>query len=515
MSSPPTTSVRLDRYTRISELGDALHVLLRNGIPILALIILVLVARLFLQDKPGWMALMWIGAGTCLALLTWQNAGIGLPLLPLLAMQHLAVYGIPLVNRNDTIVRYAESLVDDAGLEVLILLAASSAAWRFGMQVFRPAPPTAYALRVFAIEGNKVLNRIGIALIITSAGYELLSSLHLIGIVMAVLPAGTQSIAMAIIGSAGMSGYFLVAMFIAGGEARPSTRTIFWSILVLHLILLTSSILLSSVINIVGAVVIGLFWGSGRMPRRFLLVCTVVLSFLNVGKFEMRERYWGAGGQVSTNVNLTGLPAYYWEWCGYSVDKLVGYEEPSGNKSEEKAQTMLARMDNMQNLLYVSDKVVNEKKPVLGGETYSLIPPLLIPRIFWPEKPRSHEGQALLNVHYERQTRADTFSTYVAWGLLPEAYGNFGPVWGAVILGVVLGFMFAWLENATAAKPLLSLEGMVTFAVLIGFASSFEMVSSVLVTALFQSIVTISVACLPFVQNMLVVRPEEDAEAET
>jgi hypothetical protein len=121
----------------------------------------------------------------------------------------------------------------------------------------------------------------------------------------------------------------------------------------------------------------------------------------------------------------------------------------------------------------------------------------------------------MLNVHFGRQSRADSFTTYIAWGLLPEAYGNFGSTWGAVILGVVLGGLFAWLENLTASKPLLSLEGMVTFALFIGLASSFEMVSSVLITSLFQSVVTIALACFPFVQRMTVIRPEEEPAGET
>ncbi|CAM2830422.1 hypothetical protein [Rariglobus hedericola] len=507
--------VTLDRYTRISELGDTLHSLLNKGIPIVGIIILLLVLKMFLQDAPGWLGLLWIGAGTCIGLLVWHSAGIGLPLLPLLAIQHFAVYGIPLINRNETLADYSDTLRDRAGMEVLILMVVCSISWRFGMQLFRPSPPVAHTLRIFVTEGNKVLNRLGVALILTSAGYELLNTLHLTSAVLSLFPAGTQSIVVAIIGAAGMSGYFLVSMFIASGEAHRNTRTIFGVVLVSHLILMTASILLSSVINIIGAVTLGLFWGSGRMPKMFLLICAITLSFLNIGKFEMRERYWGASGQVTTNVSIAKFPAYYWEWAGYSTNKIFGQTDDYVGKKNDNRQTMLSRMDNMQNLLYVSNKVTVEKTPVLGGETYSLIPPLLIPRILWPDKPRAHEGQALLNVHYGRQSQADTFTTYVAWGLLPEAYGNFGPIWGAVILGVTLGIIFAWIENATAAKPLLSLEGMVTFSLLIGFAASFEMVSSVLVTSLFQSIVTISMACIPFVQSTSVIRPEEsEAESE-
>lgn len=507
--------VRFDRFTRISELGDALHVLLPKVVIAIAVLVLVLALKLFLTDTPGWLALIFIGAGTCLALVIWQSGGIGLPLLPLLAIQHLVVYGVPLVNSNEIVASYPESLMDQAGIEVLILLAVTAATWRFGMQVFRPAQPVAFALKVFATEGNRVLNRAGIALIIVAAGYEFANSLGVVAVVMDILPSGSQSIVVAMINAVGMSGYFLVAMFVASGEASGSTRNIFWCVLVSHLVLLTSSLLLSSVINIIGAVVIGLFWGSGRMPKRFLLICAVALSILNIGKFEMRDKYWGPTDEAVTSVSPAQLPAYYWEWIGHSSDKIFGNDQTNESVRDQKRQTLLARVDNMQNLLFAINGVTNENIAPLRGATYAIIPPLLIPRILWPEKPRTHEGQVMLNVHFGRQSRTESFSTYIAWGLLPEAYGNFGSIWGAAILGIVLGGLFAWIENLTASKPLLSLEGMVTFALFIGIASSFEMVSSVLVTSLFQSMVTIGFACLPFVHRMTVIRPDAESTGET
>ncbi len=500
----------LDRYTRIGELGDALHGVLKKGIAIVVLIIVVLVARMFFSEAIGWLALLWIGVGTCVALITWRRGGIGLPLLPILAIQHFAVYGIPLINGNETLAGYDTTLIDRAGMEVLILLVACSTAWRMGMEFFRPSKPTALTLRVFTGDSNRALNRVGVALITLSAGYELVRLLGLIDEVMAALPSGTSSIAVAIVNAAGRSGYFLVAMFVAGGGASASTRAIFWCVLTAHLILLSSSILLSSVINIVGAVVIGLFWGSGRLPKSFIIVCATSLAFLNMGKFEMRERYWGAEGQIGKHTGIGGFPAFFSEWAGYSLEKFSGGAGEEETSTRAKRQTMLARMDNLQNLLFVSDRVTNGNSPVLMGETYAIIPPLLIPRILWPEKPRTHEGQIRLNVHFGRQLREDSFTTYIAWGLLPEAYGNFGPFWGACLLGVALGLIFAGLENLTVNKPLLSMEGMVTFVLLIGIAASFEMVASVLITSLFQAVLTVIMACAPFVDSTTLVRPEDD-----
>ena len=147
----------------------------------------------------------------------------------------------------------------------------------------------------------------------------------------------------------------------------------------------------------------------------------------------------------------------------------------------------------------------------LYGATYELIPPLLVPRIFWPDKPRAHEGQVRLNVHFGRQDLDATFQTYIAWGLLPEAYGNFGAKAGAIFLGFGLGLLFAWLENFTARKLLLSLEGFIAFTLLLDMAGSFEMVASVLVTTVFQSVVLLIVASVPFVERMVLRRPRAES----
>ncbi len=72
---------------------------------------------------------------------------------------------------------------------------------------------------------------------------------------------------------------------------------------------------------------------------------------------------------------------------------------------------------------------------------------------------------------------------------------------GNLILGAFLGICCAWLENFTARKQLLSLEGFISFTLLLGFMGSFEMVASVLVTSVFQSVMVLIVASIPFVER--------------
>jgi len=240
-------------------------------------------------------------------------------------------------------------------------------------------------------------------------------------------------------------------------------------------------------------------------------VVILLLGFLNLGKITMRERYWGVTGDTEYTVALTQLPRFYTEWADASFAALVPPEHDDrtsvSRESPAKGQSLLERVNNLQNLLFVIDAVEVGHIAPLHGATYGIIPPLLLPRIFWPDKPRTHEGQIMLNVHFGRQDLDSTFQTYIAWGLLPEAYGNFGSVIGSVILGVVLGLFFAALENFTAPKVLISLEGFISFMVLLGMMGSVEMVASVLVTSIFQSAVVLVVATLPFVERTVLKRP--------
>ena len=69
------------------------------------------------------------------------------------------------------------------------------------------------------------------------------------------------------------------------------------------------------------------------------------------------------------------------------------------------------------------------------------------------------------------------------------------------MLGVFLGIFFSWIENMTARKLIVSLEGFLSLSLMMNLMNSFEMVASVLVTTIFQSFVIIFVASFPFVQR--------------
>lgn len=504
----------------MGDLTLAIRRTLHSALPYFIAALVFAAAYLGFIGSPGLVAFTLIAVGAIIALRTWAAHGIGVPLLPMIAVQQLAVNTVPILNGHEILTEYSPRQISEAGLEVLVFLGALTFSWLGGIRLMRAARPIAYVLVGVDREGAGGLARIGFIFVSIATSYLILQSLGYTYTLLAALPSGSSSVIMAAIGAASACGFFLLAMLVGSRALTMTGQIAFWALMTVNCLLSASSLLLSAAAVVVFAVWIGLFWGTGRIPWRFTLITLVAISFFNTGKYAMRGRYWETAEEENrATFDLLQLPSFYAEWSRASFQSFISSDnEPddaiAGRRgTTERARvtelSLLDRLNNLQNILYVVHAVQEENIPTLGGKTYVIIPPLLVPRVLWPGKPRTHEGQVLLNVHYGRQRDVEsTFKTYVAWGLLAEAYGNFGAIKGTLILGLVLGLCFAWAENFTALKPLLSTEGFVAFVVFSGLANSYEMVSSVLVTAIFQSTIPVIVAASPFVRRTTIVRPE-------
>ncbi len=506
------------RQARIGELAVRARKALKLPIPILAVATITASIVLFVNAESGGVALLLIGLSACFALMVWRGRGAGLPLMPMIILQHVLVYGLPLIASRDTLAVYSDALMTKAGVEVLFFLLALAAAWRAGMTLLTPGRPVCYALRDFNKGGTRKLGTIGFSLISGALLYQIVERSGMVDTVLSVLPGEFWPVIWAVISAGGVCGSFIVSLLMGGGAFSVGQRLVFWLILTAFCYIASSSFLLSSAILMLITVMVGFFWSSGRIPWIYLFVVFVIFSFLNVGKVVMRERYWGdRGADNIPEFPLTQIPEIYAEWAEASYDCITGdniTKQPTFASSDAvpEQQTLLKRVNNMQNLLFVIDAVETNHVELLHGQTYSIIPMLLIPRFIWPEKPRTHEGQVILNVHFGRQDLMSTETTYIAWGILPEAYGNFGPFLGAVIVGCFLGFVFAWVEQHTVNKLVISVEGFVAFVVFLSLADSFEFVASVLVTSLEQSIIPI-VAATAFFARRTVLPPRTAPKA--
>lgn len=515
MSASTRPAAALDRYTTMGELSLNVRGALQKMLFPIGIALALAALSIAVTRSPGLIAFTLMGSGAMLALWVWAGAGKGVPILPMIVVQQLVISGMPIVTHHEIVSSYPESFVTEAGVEVFIFCCSLVAAWKVGLNAFSAAPPIAYALVGVDREGIAGLSRLGFGLAVAATGVLFLQSLNLFDVLFSLLPAGMYPIVAAVVAAASACGFFLLAMILGSGELKPTGRIMFWTLMSANCLISASSLLLSSAFGVISAVVIGLMWSTGRPPWRFIILTMTLISLMNIGKYGMRDRYWRNldADRPEVTMSLTRLPSFYAEWAQCTAESLAASHNPPPTIGYGRAvsrggeQSLFERLNNLQNLLYVIDAMERGKVTPLNGETYALIPPLLIPRIFWPEKPRTHEGQVRLNVHFGRQLLESTLTTYIAWGLLAEAYGNFGAVKGSIIIGAALGLFFAWAEMYTSRKPLLSTEGFIAFAIFLGLANSYEMVASVAVTSIFQSLVPIIAACAPFVRRKTVVRP--------
>ena len=163
-----------------------------------------------------------------------------------------------------------------------------------------------------------------------------------------------------------------------------------------------------------------------------------------------------------------------------------------GPKDDEGPSSVFERSGNLHMLLLVQKKTPDEV-PYFNGATYAPIPRLLIPRFLDDEKGISHAGNVMLTVNYGLQTLEQTRSTSIGWGLLPEAYANFGYL-GIAGLAIVLAIFYGFITNLTVGVPMTSLR--FVLGLLIMAAATRADTMGVFVTTQFQGVVGVSLAAL-------------------
>ena len=420
MTTALPSATLLDRFTTMGDLTGNVSRILQRFLMLITVALTLEILVLFYAGSPGALAFSLIAVGSVIALATWATSPRGLPLLPMIILQSLIIYGLPIASWHQNIVDYPKNDLNRAGLEILIFSLATVFSWKLAMQVMTPSRAHAYTLVGVDREGIGGLSRIGFGLVALSTLYLVLQSLGQTDFILELLPSGSYPVIFAAVSAASFCGFFLLALILGAGGMPYLARMAFWGLLIANCVISASGFLLSGASGVLASVAIGLFWSSGGIPWRFVILTAALVSFFNSGKYAMRERYWESAEQeVALPSGLTALPEIYTEWYQASTDAVFGGEsDPASARGpankKPKQQGLFERLNNLQNILYVIDAMDAGHIPALGGSTYTLIPPLLVPRILWPDKPRTHEGQVMLNVHFGRQDLQSTFKTYVA-----------------------------------------------------------------------------------------------------
>jgi hypothetical protein len=410
---------------------------------------------------------------------------LGMPIFPIFALTFIWTYALPLVSKYPLVLTYTPENHLFAGVTVTGFLGLGTLIWFQFVKYAPPIPKSHLALNsstgvpffLFALVANILLD------ISTNAGWLTLDR-------------GTFAIIRGVILGLSALGTFVLAYRTGTKELSKQQSQLFVCLLVALMVTGSVGLLLVSAASQFVIAAFAFVIGRKKVPLLPIVIVLICLSFLHYGKDNMRGKYWF--GDHSTLVQPWDYPAWFSEWTGYSWEYLSrNKDDISASNSGEKAS--FAERSSVIQLLLLTQSQSPEKIPYLYGETYAILPQLLIPRFLDSQKIASHEGTYILNIHYGLQTREDTAKTTIGWGILAESYANFG-LFGCGGLAIVLGLLYGQVSSWSINAPVLSAKYL--FAIIImTLAFQTEFSAGVYVAALFQSTISLGGVAVLFMKS--------------
>ena len=242
---------------------------------------------------------------------------------------------------------------------------------------------------------------------------------------------------------------------------------------------------------------ISYFLGRGRIPWLPLIVTALTFYFLHAGKSDQREQYWGE--VMWRPVKLVEYPKFFGDWIGHSTASLAEqFESSKAHREKIQAPNKLWERSSLMHLFLYIEYSTPDQVPFLNGESYRVIPELLIPRILLPGKAGSHFGNQLLALHYGISDSEEDTITSVGFGLICEAFANFGYL-GCIIVPLLLGLASGWVTRWCMSAPIMSFRFLLGVLCL-SSAFQVEYTAGVLSSSLFQASMALGVIALAFMQ---------------
>jgi hypothetical protein len=208
-----------------------------------------------------------------------------------------------------------------------------------------------------------------------------------------------------------------------------------------------------------------------------------VIAVLHSGKAAMRDIYWRTA-EEPLRPALLELPAFYQHWIE------LGLHPPESRPERKRslAENLLERAALFQMLCLTTDRIP-DYYPYLNGETYKDIPAQIVPRVLWPGKPSPHRSNARLAIYLGLVDEEGAEKVSIAFGLICEAYANFGFI-GVAVLGLALGAAFKRLTLLGLQAPQFSALGL--FLILLtAWSFQVEQVLATWLISLFQATVVV------------------------
>ena len=400
------------------------------------------------------------------ALLWSRREDNGFPVFEVFMLTCANTYAMPLLNGHQALASYDKSIITQAALAIVVFQAV--AVITYLTVKASPKFTPFWAKEMISEEHSRFL---AYGMTVTTA-YTIASNFF------DLIPKDFEGPARAVFFGIGIACTFITCRKWGQGTLKAPDKVFFTINLIVQVIMLTVSLFLVGGISIIVLGVLGYVAGSRRLPYLVLIPLIPVVGLLHNGKSEMRARHWEGAGK---RVELVDIPAFYAEWVSYGM--------PDEKKQESKSTAKLLERTSLFHIMCLVVDQTPAKQPYLFGETYSYIPGQFVPRWFWANKPSGHVSTYRLCVYYGLQTEEETQKTTIGFGMLTEAYANFGFL-GMAGLGFVMALTFRKLTGWASQSPTLSYGGLMMVLLM---ASSFqvELTMSIWLASLFQACVAV------------------------
>lgn len=431
-----------------------------------ALIVLPLFGLIWTDSTDSFMAYMIITVIAIVPSILWVRMGApGIPVFPVVSAVHYIYFAVPVLRQNFGGYLSTGEIMR-AALTVGLFLASATLAWwlilgsRVRYSGEKLAHDTATPRFVLVIFGG-----LGIGLV-----FEFLNKLGLLG------DFGSY---FGFVRSVALTATSISCYLLGHYRGRRLLRGISWyialAIVGLIIVLTLSSLYLVEGITYAMAAVLGYAITTKHVPWKSLVPACAIIFVLHAGKAEMRDRYWNANAE--SGITITDLPGLVIEWFSNGIDVI---------RNGQFTKNALDRASLMYILVKVQ-RITPDKIPFFNGETYALLPQLLVPRFLNPDKPTSQTGLTMLNVRYGFQTSVTSRSTTIGWGVISEAFANFGYN-GVVGVALIYGALAGLFTRISARASPLELATLLSIAALIDLIN-LEADLAFLLTNLYQSLI--------------------------
>jgi hypothetical protein len=407
------------------------------------------------------LAIMVLGSLPCL--LWARHRRPWFPCFEISTLTCVVFYGIPLLTQHDELIKYPDGVTLTAGFLVVGYLATA-------IVVFNSvtAPRNAPSWAATKLLPDNIHRYLPIGLLVNT-------SYLFIDRFTTIIPHQFAGTVRAICFGLGIITAFILSCEWGRSQLSREAKIMFVTCVAVQVLLLFSNLYLIGGMSLLILSAIGYTTTRRRLPWVAMLLCLPIVAVLHNGKSEMREIYWRDRTPLPS---LGGLPEFFVTWAELGMQK-------KGADDSSTLAGRLAERASLFQMLCMSVDQVPERRPHLNGESYIDIPAQVIPRFLWPDKPSSLMSNVRLAIYFDLIDPDNAFATSIAFGVIAEAYVNFGFL-GVLVLGALTGFGFKHVVLRSIGTPLFSAVG-IFMILLTAWSFQAEQVMATWLSSLFQA----------------------------